>query len=135
MACAGALVIERILPPLLIDSVAALKCDPVLSRASLQARIGPAAWGKSQMCWMSSQGKAPVKRAPLNAIHGAETDTAVGSALQGMKRLKTSSEAQRAVDFHMAPSAAETKDCKVRLLNGEQDAPYMLAGIPLAATK
>ena len=134
MAWAGALVNERVHPPLLIVFVAALNWDPDLVRASLQARIGPAAWGKSQMCWMSSQGKAPVKRAPLNAIHGAVTDTAVGSALQGMKRLKTSSEAQRAVDFHMAPSAAETKVCNVRLLNGELEAPYMLAGIPLVAT-
>ena len=135
MAWAGALVKDRVLPPLLIEIVAALNWDPDLFRASLQARMGPAAWGKSQMCWRSSQGRTPARRAPLNAIHGAVTETAVGSALHGMNRLKTSSEAQRAVDLHKAASAAETKACKVRLLNGEQEAPYILAGIPLAATK
>ena len=120
---------------MLIVRLTELKRQPDLFRASLQARIGPAAWGKSQMCWRSSQGRTPAKRAPLNASQGAVTDTAVGSALQGTKRPKTSSEAQRAVDLHMAASAAETRACSVRLLKGVEEAPYIEAGIPLAATK
>ena len=39
------------------------------------------------------------------------------------------------MDLHTAASAAETNACNVRLLNGTEEAPYMEAGIPLAATK
>ena len=41
---------ERVHNPLLIVIVTGLKQEPDLFKASLQARMGPAAWGKSQMC-------------------------------------------------------------------------------------
>ena len=43
MALAGAWIRERVHPPLLIEIVAVLKTDAVLFRASLHARMGPAA--------------------------------------------------------------------------------------------
>ena len=43
MALAGAWISERVHPPLLIETVAALKRDPDLLKASLHARMGPAA--------------------------------------------------------------------------------------------
>ena len=43
MSLAGAWTKERVHPQLLIERVAALKRDPDLFRASLHARIGPAA--------------------------------------------------------------------------------------------
>jgi hypothetical protein len=39
------------------------------------------------------------------------------------------------VDLHNAARAAETSVCNVRLLSGADEALYMEAGIPLAATK
>ena len=91
MALAGVWTKERVRPQLLIERVAALKWDPDRFRASLQARIGPAAWGKSHMSCKSSQGKAPAKRALLKASQGAVTDTAVGSARHGTKSSNTNS--------------------------------------------
>ena len=135
MPWAGALVKERVHNPLLIVMATGLKLVPDLRKASLQARMGPATWGKSQMRWRSSQGNTPANKALRRASHGAVTDTAVGSALQGTKRPKTSSAAHRAVDLHTAACAAETSACRVRLLNGAEEAPYMEAGMPLAATK
>ena len=108
MALAGVWTNEWVRPQLLIVRVAALKWDPDRFKASLQARIGPAAWVKSQMRCKSSQGKAPAKRAFLKESHGAVTDTAVGSARHGTKSSNTNSLAHRAVDLHSAARAAET---------------------------
>ena len=50
MLWAGALSKELVHNPLVIVMVTGLKHEPDLFKASLQSRMGPAAWGKSQTC-------------------------------------------------------------------------------------
>ena len=56
--------------------------------------------------------------------------TAVGSALQGTKRVNTNSLVQRLVDFQIADRAAEARVCSVVLDIGEDATAYIEAGIP-----